>query len=70
MPKMKTRRSAAKRFTFTGSGKLKRSSAYKRHLLAHKSAKRRRHLKMGILVERANVGQIERMLGTSATRPR
>ena len=65
MPKMKTRRSAAKRFTKTGGGKLKRSGAYHRHLLAHKSAKRRRRMLGNKIVERANVRGIGRMLGTS-----
>jgi large subunit ribosomal protein L35 len=63
MPKMKTRRSAAKRFSLTGSGKLKRNSAYHRHQLVHKSAKRRHRLAPGLVVAPANVRQIERMLG-------
>lgn len=37
MPKMKTKRSAAKRFSFTGSGKVKRNHAFHRHNLTHKS---------------------------------
>ena len=44
MPKMKTNRSAAKRFTLTGSGKLKRRKSNKRHLLYDKPPKRKRHL--------------------------
>ena len=40
MPKMKTNRSAAKRFKKTGSGKLTRNKAYKRHILTKKSAKK------------------------------
>ena len=39
MPKMKTNRSAAKRFKVTGTGKLKRNKAYKSHMLSKKSAK-------------------------------
>jgi large subunit ribosomal protein L35 len=65
MPKMKTRRSAAKRFSKTGSGKLKRNGAYHRHMLVHKSAKRRRRMLGNKIVERANVREIGRMLGTS-----
>ena len=65
MPKMKTRRSAAKRFSKTGSGKLKRNGAYHRHMLVHKSAKRRRRMPGNKIVERANVREIGRMLGTS-----
>ena len=45
MPKMKTSRSAAKRFKATGSGKLKRAKAYKSHILTKKSTKRKRNLR-------------------------
>jgi len=45
MPKMKTRKSASKRFKLTGGGKLKRSKAYGRHLMTGKSPKRRRSLR-------------------------
>jgi len=44
MPKMKTRRSAAKRFKLTGSGKVKRNKAYFAHILTKKSSKRKRNL--------------------------
>lgn len=70
MPKMKTRRSAAKRFSLTGSGRLKRNKAYKRHMLVHKSAKRRRNLRGSPLVESANVRQICRMLGVAPRSPK
>ena len=36
MPKMKSKRSAAKRFSFTGTGKVKRNHAYHRHNMTHK----------------------------------
>ncbi len=50
MPKMKTRRAAAKRFTATGTGKLKRNKAYRRHILTKKTRKLKRQLrKPGIL---------------------
>ena len=42
MPKMKTKRAAAKRFKVTGTGKIKRFKAYKRHILTKKSTKRKR----------------------------
>ncbi|MEB3308492.1 MAG: 50S ribosomal protein L35, partial [Cyanobacteriota bacterium] len=42
MPKLKTRRAAAKRFKATGSGKFMRRRAFRSHLLDHKSAKRKR----------------------------
>ena len=45
MPKMKTKRSAAKRFTVTGTGKLMRFKANKRHILTKKSTKRKRNLR-------------------------
>ncbi len=44
MPKMKTRKAAAKRYEVTGTGKIRRRKAGKNHLLQHKSAKRRRGL--------------------------
>ena len=43
MPKMKTSRAAAKRFKVTGTGKLKRSKAYKRHILTKKTTKNKRN---------------------------
>ena len=50
MPKMKTRKSAAKRFSFTGSGKVKYKKQNLRHILTKKSTKRKRNLrKTGIL---------------------
>ncbi len=44
MPKVKTKRAAAKRFKVTGTGKLKRMKAYKSHILTKKSAKRKKIL--------------------------
>ena len=45
MPKLKTKRAAAKRFKVTGTGKLKRSKAYKSHILTKKTTKRKRNEK-------------------------
>ena len=45
MPKVKTKRAAAKRFKMTGTGKLKRMKAYKSHILTKKTTKRKRNLK-------------------------
>lgn len=42
MPKLKTRKAAAKRFRVTGSGKILRRKAFKNHILEHKSAERKR----------------------------
>jgi large subunit ribosomal protein L35 len=47
MPKMKTHSATKKRFDLTGSGKLRRRRAFKSHLLEHKPAKRKRHLRKG-----------------------
>ncbi|HHY78377.1 MAG TPA: 50S ribosomal protein L35 [Clostridiales bacterium] len=45
MPKMKTHRASAKRFSFTKSGKVKRAKAFKQHILTKKTSKRRRNLR-------------------------
>ena len=62
MPKMKTKRGAAKRFKVTGSGKVKRSRAYRRHMLTTKSRKRKRHLRKAGLVSPANERAIKSLL--------
>ena len=62
MPKIKTRRAAAKRFTATGSGKFKRNKAYKSHILEKKSPKRKRNLRKGTIVGAAEVERVRRML--------
>ncbi|MFP3948253.1 MAG: 50S ribosomal protein L35 [Longimicrobiales bacterium] len=62
MPKMKTRRAAAKRFKKTGSGKLKRHKAFHTHILTKKSSKRKRKLRKPTLVAPADVKRIKRML--------
>jgi large subunit ribosomal protein L35 len=48
MPKMKTHKSIRKRFRVTATGKLKRRQAGKKHLLSHKTGKRKRHLRSPI----------------------
>ncbi len=62
MPKMKTSRSAAKRFAATGTGKLKRNKAYKRHILTKKSTKRKRNLRQAAMVDSTNVKQMKKIL--------
>ena len=62
MPKMKTKRAAAKRFDVTGSGKLKRRRQNLRHILTKKNAKRKMRLGQGTLVDSANAGAVRRML--------
>ncbi|KHK00903.1 50S ribosomal protein L35 [Desulfovibrio sp. TomC] len=62
MPKMKTNRSAAKRFGKTGSGKFTRRRQNLRHILTKKNAKRSRRLGQGALVDSANVKAVSRLL--------
>jgi large subunit ribosomal protein L35 len=50
MPKIKTHRGAAKRFSLTKSGKVKRAKAYKSHILNKKSTKRKRNLRKGTFI--------------------
>jgi large subunit ribosomal protein L35 len=62
MPKMKTHRGAAKRFSVTGSGKIKRNKANKGHLLTHKSPKKMRTLRKGALVDIAQLANVKKLL--------
>lgn len=62
MPKMKTHRGAAKRFKRTGSGKLKRSHAYRSHMFANKSQKQKRKLRKGTLVSSGDYKRIRNLL--------
>ncbi len=59
MPKMKTHRGAAKRFSITGTGKVKRNKAYKSHILNKKSAKRKRNLRKATYVVAAEEKNIK-----------
>ncbi|GIP38887.1 50S ribosomal protein L35 [Paenibacillus sp. J31TS4] len=62
MPKMKTHRGAAKRFSKTGTGKIKRNHAYKRHILESKSPGRKRGLRKAALVASGDVKRIKSLL--------
>lgn len=62
MPKLKTNRGAAKRFKTTGTGKFRRSKAFRSHLLTKKSAKRKRNLRHSGLVDSTNVKGIRKLL--------
>jgi large subunit ribosomal protein L35 len=62
MPKMKTNRSAAKRFKTTASGRLKRGKQNRRHILTKKSPKRKRQLRLPALVSKADEKRIKRLL--------
>jgi large subunit ribosomal protein L35 len=63
MPKMKSSRSAAKRFRFTATGQLRRNQAYVRHILTKKTRKRKRQLRHTTLVAAADVPRVKRLLG-------
>lgn len=54
MPKMKTKRAAAKRFASTGTGKLKRFKANKSHILTKKTTKRKRNLRKATMMDATN----------------
>lgn len=62
MPKMKTNRSAAKRFKRTGTGKIKRRRSGKSHILTKKSTKRKRRLRKSTLVSKADEKRVKRLL--------
>jgi large subunit ribosomal protein L35 len=63
MPKLKTRKAAAKRFRRSGSGKIMRRKAFKNHLLQHKSAERkRRRLSSAAVVHETDAPNVELML--------
>lgn len=62
MPKLKTHRGAAKRFKITGTGKIKRSKAFKSHILTGKSPKRTRRLRTATLVHNTEADNIKRLL--------
>ena len=62
MPKVKTNSAAKKRFTFTGTGKIKRRHAYKSHILTKKSKKRKRNLGKMSIVDTANLPVVRKLL--------
>jgi large subunit ribosomal protein L35 len=62
MPKMKTKKSAAKRFRVRPGGTVKRGQAFKRHILTKKSTTRKRHLRGAVNVHETNMGHMAQML--------
>ncbi len=62
MPKVKTKRAAAKRFHKTGTGELKRMKAYKSHILTKKSTKRKRNLRKATITDITNARVMKRIL--------
>lgn len=62
MPKMKTNSSAKKRFSITGTGKIKRKHAFKRHILTKKEKDRKRALGNDTLVHKSDMSNVKLML--------
>jgi large subunit ribosomal protein L35 len=62
MPKMKTKSGAAKRFKVRGSGSIKRSQAFKRHILTKKTTKVKRHLRGVLTVHESDAKAVRAML--------
>ncbi|MBR1773647.1 MAG: 50S ribosomal protein L35 [Eubacterium sp.] len=62
MPKLKTKRAAAKRFKVTGTGKLKRNKANKSHILTKKTTKRKRNLRKAAMTDKTNEKNMKKIL--------
>ena len=62
MPKMKTKKSVAKRFSITGTGKVKRARDGKNHILTKKTRKRNRNLKKAAIVSKSYERNIKAMM--------
>ena len=63
MPKMKTNSGSKKRFTLTGTGKVKRKHAFKRHILTKKTKKQKRNLTHIALVANVDEKRVKALLG-------
>ena len=61
MPKLKTHKGAAKRFRLTATGKVKRGHSHVRHILAKKTAKRKRNLDLDVMVSEADTPLVKKM---------
>lgn len=64
MPKMKTNPGAKKRFSLTGTGKIKRKHAFKSHILTKKSTKRKRNLTYFGLVDKTDTKNVKLLLAS------
>ena len=62
MPKVKTNSGAKKRFSFTGTGKVKRHHAYHSHILTKKTKKQKRNLLGFTIVDQSNMKQVRDLL--------
>ena len=62
MPKIKTNRAAAKRFKATGTGKLKRNKAYRRHILTKKTTMNKINLRKAAMMDQTNIKNMKKIL--------
>jgi large subunit ribosomal protein L35 len=62
MPKLKTHKGASKRFRKTGTGKVTRGHSFARHILTSKSRTRKRRLRQGTLIDKADEFALKQML--------
>jgi large subunit ribosomal protein L35 len=62
MPKIKTKRGAAKRFKITAGGKIKMAHCNKNHILNKKDRKRKRHLRQGDFVDKSDLKNLKKVL--------
>jgi large subunit ribosomal protein L35 len=62
VPKIKTNKSAAKRFRVTASGRIKRNKGYKQHILSSKNKKRKRHLRQSTMVSAVETKNIRKLI--------
>ena len=62
MPKLKTKRAAAKRYKVTGTGKIVRMKANKSHILNKKSAKRKRNLRKQTELDQTNLKTVKKLI--------
>ncbi|MHB8828482.1 MAG: 50S ribosomal protein L35 [Syntrophales bacterium] len=62
MPKIKTHRGAAKRFSLTGTGKIRRNKAFASHILTTKTTKRKRNLRQSVVLDHANEKAIKKLI--------
>lgn len=62
MPKIKTNRGAAKRFSKTGTGKIRRRKAYTSHILTKKTSKRKRNLRGATVIDAADAKNVNRLI--------
>lgn len=62
MPKIKTNRGAAKRFSFTANGKIKHKKAYAGHILTKKSTQRKRNLRHAGFISKADANSVNALM--------